>query len=125
MWFREEGEEKKGVLMYRVMAAAAGRFLMQESQNDEVWIRRLEGLTARVARHEMLGGWVDTKAMTISLPQPKVDDLVKRLRASPPRRKGTTGKEVLVLAEKLNHATYVVWPGWYLANRLLQLSGMH
>jgi len=36
--------------------------------------------------------WVDIEAMTTFLPQWKVDDLVKRVRAWPPGRKAATVK---------------------------------
>lgn len=47
-WFWEEGEKNEKILRYRERAAALGRFIMQEGQNHEIWIRRLYGLTTRV-----------------------------------------------------------------------------
>ena len=61
--------------------------------------------------------------MTISLPQRRVGALVK-LRASPLERKVATVNEVLALAGKLHHAAFMVRAGWYIACRLLQLSGL-
>lgn len=48
-WCQEGIEEKEGVLRYRARAAALGRSMVHEGQNDEVWISQLDGLTVKMA----------------------------------------------------------------------------
>lgn len=78
-------------------------------------------LTPKMTRYameqEVLGFWVDTEAMTIFLPQWKMD-LVECLEVWPPGRQTATVREALLLARKLPHAACVV-------HRLLQLIGLH
>lgn len=59
---------------------------------------------------------MDTEAITVSLPQRKVGDLVE---AWPPGRKTAALREVLTLAGKLHCAVDVIRPGWYFVRRLL------
>ena len=76
-------------------------------------------------QHEVLGFWLDTVKMSISLPDRKVKDFQERLEEWPEGRKTATVREVLVLAGKLHHAAYVVRPGRYFVRRLLQLNKLH
>lgn len=48
-WYREGREEKEEVMRYRARVAALERSMVRGGQSDEVWMRRLEGLTVRGA----------------------------------------------------------------------------
>lgn len=48
-WFWEEKERKEEELRHEVRSAALGRSIIQEGQNDGACLKRLEGMTARVA----------------------------------------------------------------------------
>ena len=74
----------------------------------------------------MLGYDIDTESITISLPARKVVELSARLAAEwPTGRRTATVKEVLVLAGKLHHASFVIRSGRYSVRRLLQLINLH
>ena len=69
---------------------------------------------------------LDTEATTISSPQRKLWDLQERLGRWPSARETATMRDFLVLlAEKLQYAVFVVRPGRYFVRRLLQLNKLH
>ena len=76
-------------------------------------------------RWEVLGFTLNTEAMTVSLPLQKLRDLQERLEAWSTTRETATVREILVLAGKLDHAAFVVWPGRFSVRKLLQLSMLH
>ena len=82
-------------------------------------------VTGWATQQEVLGYGIGTESMTIALPARKVDDLYARVAEWPPERETATVKEVLVLAGKLHHASFVIRPGRYFVRRLLQLSNLH
>ena len=82
-------------------------------------------VTGWATQQEVLGYDIDTESMSIALPTRKVDDLRARLAEWPAGRQTATVKEVLVLAGKLHHASFVIRPGRYFVRRLLQLSNLH
>ena len=63
--------------------------------------------------------------MTISLSARKVKKLRELLEECPTGRSTATVREVLVLAEKLHHAAYVMRTGRFFVWRFLQLSKLH
>ena len=81
-------------------------------------------VTGWATQQEVLGYDIDTESMTIALAARKVDDLRARVAECPPERETATVKEVLVLAGKLHHASFVLRPGRYLGRRLRQLSNL-
>ena len=81
-------------------------------------------VTGWATQQEVLGYDVDTESMTIALPK-KVDELRARLAEWPAGRQTATVREVLVLAGKLHHASFVIRPGRYFGRRFLQLSNLH
>ena len=82
-------------------------------------------VTGWATQQEVLGYDIDTESMTIALPPRKVDDLRAQVAKWPVGRETATVKEVLVLAGKLHHASFVIRPGRYFVRRLLQLSNLH
>ena len=54
-----------------------------------------------------------------------MDELRVQLADWPARRQTATVREVLVLAGKLHHVSFVVRPGRYFVRRLLWLSKLH
>ena len=70
-------------------------------------------VTGWATQQEVLGYDIDTESMTIALPARKVNNLRARVAEWPPEREMATVKQVLVLAGKLHHASFVIRPGWY------------
>ena len=79
-------------------------------------------VTDSAPQQEVLGFDLDRDKMTISLPVRKVKELRELLEEWPAGRSTATVREVLVLAGKLHHAAYVIRPGRYFVQQLLQLS---
>ena len=67
--------------------------------------KKVTGLTTQP---EVLGYDIDNESMTIALPVRKIDDLRARVAEKPSGRETATVKEVVVLAGKLNHASFVI-----------------
>ena len=61
-------------------------------------------------QQEVWGYDIDTESMTIALPTRKVNDLRERVAGRTAERQSATVREVLVLAGKLNHASFVIRP---------------
>ena len=81
-------------------------------------------ITSWDTRQDMLGWTIDTKAMTISVPQEKVAKLRELLRAWPADRKTASVKEVRSLLGRLLHLSEVVRPGKFFIRRILNQLGL-
>jgi len=68
---------------------------------------------------------LDTRDMTVGLPQRKLEDLRQRLKTSTPRRREAIVREVLSLAGKLHHAAYVAQRGRYFLYSVLRLANLY
>ena len=83
-------------------------------------------MAGRATQQEVLGYDIDTERMTIALPAREGDQSRARLTAEcPAGRQTATVKEVLALAGKLNHQSFVIRSGRYFVRRLLQLTNLH
>ena len=84
-----------------------------------------EKITGWSIAQDILGLWGDTEDMTVGLLQRKLEDLRQRLANWPPERREATVREVLSLAMKMHHVSYMVPPGQYFVDRLLRLGNLH
>ena len=82
-------------------------------------------VTDWATQQEVLGFDLDKERMTISLPARKISELQKMLEDWPAGGRTAMVREVLVLKGKLRHVAYVIRPGRYFVQRLLQLSKLH
>ena len=98
---------------------------MGEREEGEEPLLSQKKVTDWAPQKDMLGFDLDAEKMTIALPARKVRELREPLEEWPAGRCTATVRKVLVLAEKLHHAAYVIRPGRYFVRRLLQLSGLH
>ena len=71
---------------------------------------------------ELLGFNLDMEKLTTSLPPRNIRELQELLEEGPERRRTATVRDILVLAGKLHHVSYVIRPGRPFVRWLLQLS---
>lgn len=81
-------------------------------------------ITSWDTRMDMLGWTIDTKAMTISVPQEKIAKLRALLQEWPSDRERASVKEVRSLLGKLLHLSEVVRPGRFFVRRILNQLGL-
>ena len=105
----------------RPLAFIHEKAMDERSEGEEPLLSRKKVTT----QQKVLGYDIDTESMAIALPTRKVDHLRARVAKWTAERQSATVREVLVLAGKLHHASFVIRPGRYFVRRLLRLSNLH